>query len=439
MQRYSIHGQTASEISASVERAIASGEIAPGTRLPTVRALAGDLGLSPTTIAAAFRDLRVRGLIAGDGRHGTAVLPRPPLITRAPVAIPAGVRNLALGNPDPVFIPDLSRVLARLGPIRRIYGDRQIDGHLAALAAAMFAACEIPAEHLAVVSGACDGVERALAAWLRAGDVIALEDPGYPNIADLAHALGLRIRPMRVDERGPVPDELERALRGGAAAIVITPRAQNPTGAALDAERAGELRRILVRYPETLLIEDDHAGPIAGAPALSLAGLDRPRWAVVRSVSKSLGPDLRVAVMAGDETTIGRIAGRQRLGPGWVSTILQRLVAELLRDADTLTLVSAAERAYSERRRALIDALARRGIGAMGRSGMNVWIPVAEEGATAQALVGAGWGVAPGERYRIATSPAIRVTIAALAPYEAEDFADAMAATLKTGSRTHPA
>jgi DNA-binding transcriptional MocR family regulator len=439
MEHYSIRGRTASEISASVERAIASGAAAPGTRLPAVRVLAKNLGLSPATIAAAFRDLRVRGLIAGDGRRGTSVLSRPPVATRAPVTIPAGVRNLALGNPDPAFIPDLSRVIARLGPMRRSYGERQIDEQLATFASAMFAACGIPAEHLAVLSGACDGVERTLAAWLRPGDVIAMEDPGYPNVADLAHALGLRIRPMRVDEHGPIPAEFDRVLRGGAAAIVITPRAQNPTGAALTAERAGELRRIFARYCDSLLIEDDHAGPIAGAPALSLAGPELPRWAVVRSVSKSLGPDLRVALMAGDETTISRVAGRQRLGPGWVSTVLQQLVAELLRDADTLQLVSAAERAYVERRTALLDALARRGIDAMGRSGMNVWIPVAEEGAVAQALIGAGWGVAPGERYRIATPPAIRVTVAALLPSEAEEFADALAATLKTSGRTRPA
>ncbi len=439
LKHYRIAGRAASEIVASVERGIAAGALEPGAQLPTVRALARELGLSPATVAAAFRDLRTRGLIAGDGRRGTAVLPRPPLTTRGAVAIPPGVRNLALGNPDPAFIPDLSRALGRLGPSRRMYGETPIRPELRALAAAMFTACGIPAEHLAVTSGAFDGVERLLTAYLRAGDAIAIEDPGYPDVADLAHALGLRLRPMRLDEHGPVPAELDRVLRAGAAAVVITPRAQNPTGAALDSDRVGELRRILARHPETLLIEDDHAGPVAGAPALTLASRECGRWAVVRSVSKSLGPDLRLALMVGDETTVNRVVGRQRLGAGWVSTILQRLVAELLRDSEILELISAAESAYGERRAALIGALARRGIAASGRSGLNVWIPVAEEAATAQALIGAGWGVAPGERYRIASAPAIRVTVAALAAAEAESFAAALATTRAAGGRTRPA
>ena len=72
------------------------------------------------------------------------------------------------------------------------------------------------------------------------------------------------------DETGPVPDDLARALRAGVAAFILTPRAQNPTGAALDAARVRELRRVLGRHPDVLVVEDDHAGPVAGAPGLSV-------------------------------------------------------------------------------------------------------------------------------------------------------------------------
>jgi DNA-binding transcriptional MocR family regulator len=46
--------------------------------------------------------------------------------------------------------------------------------------------------------------------------------------------------------------------------VILTPRAQNPTGAALDERRARDLRKVLDDFPAVLLIEDDHAGPVAG-------------------------------------------------------------------------------------------------------------------------------------------------------------------------------
>src|SRR3546814_7524417 len=88
------------------------------------------------------------------------------------------------------------------------------------------------------------------------------------------------------------------------------------TGARLTAARARTLTRLLKRYPAVLLVEDDHAGDVSGAARFTLApreGEGRP-WAVVRSVSKFLGPDLRVALVAGDPMTIARLRDQQALG-----------------------------------------------------------------------------------------------------------------------------
>jgi len=176
-----------------------------------------------------------------------------------------------------------------------------------------------------------------------------------------------------------------------------------------------------------LILEDDHAGPVAGTPYRTLT-VGRERWAVVRSVSKSLGPDLRVAVVAGDARTLSRVEGRQNLGIRWVSHILQQLVASLWRDKRVQRQLVAAAKTYTERRDALLHALRMRGFEPHAASGMNVWIPLREEASVVNALLQRGWAVNAGERYRLKSAPAIRVTIAALPPADAERFADDLAA-----------
>ena len=296
------------------------------------------------------------------------------------------------------------------------------------LAAGMFAADRIARGPIAVMGGALDGIERVLQARLRPGDRVAVEDPGYFAVLDLLGALGLIAVPVALDDFGPLPEEVERVLSGGVQAIIVTPRAQNPTGAALDYRRANDLRAILRAHSEVLVIEDDHAGPIAGTPALTLIEAGRPRWAVVRSVSKWLGPDLRTAFLTGDELTIGRVEGRQRLGAGWVSNLLQELVVAIWKDPRAERLVQRAAKAYASRRRALIEALAPFGIKATARSGLNVWIPVPEEAVVVQSMLEAGWAVAAGERFRLKSAPAVRVSIATMQNGEAERFAADFAA-----------
>jgi len=157
-----------------------------------------------------------------------------------------------------------------------------------------------------VVSGALDGIERVLEAHLRSGDRVAVETPGYAALFDLLRARGLMLLPVDMDERGMRPAALQGALERGASAVILTPRGQNPTGAALDGARARELGSVLDGFPRTLLIEDDHLGLLAGAE-LHTTVSGRARWAATRSVAKALGPDLRLAVLAGDPQTVARV------------------------------------------------------------------------------------------------------------------------------------
>lgn len=429
-EHYRIRGRSASEIAASIESGVRGAALAPGARLPTVRELARRLRVSPTTVAAAYQRLRLRGLLAGQGRRGTRVTHRPPLPTSSPAAVPAGLRNLADGNPDPALLPRAPGLPRPRRP--RLYGEGVHLPELLALARRRLAADGIAAGDLAVVSGGLDGIERVLQAHLAPGDRVAVEDPGFTGILDLLSALGLRPEPVRVDDSGLVPADLDRVLREGVGAVVVTPRAHNPTGAALDAARARRLREVLDRHPAVLVVEDDHAGPVSGAAPVTLC--PRPqRWAIVRSVSKSLGPDLRLAVLAGDAATVARVEGRLRLGMGWVSHFLQRAVVALWSDPRVMRRLAEAAEIYGRRRRVLIEALARRGIAAHGRSGFNVWIPVAEETAVTAALAERGWAVRAGEPYRMRTPAAVRVTVSTLEPQHAERLAADVAAVV------HPA
>jgi DNA-binding transcriptional MocR family regulator len=428
-------GAGAATISAAIEAEIADGRLRPETKLPPVRELAATLEVSPATVGAAYRSLKQRGFVLAERARGTIVAPVPPVRVKRVGLLPPGIRDLSSGNPDPSLLPSLSNALARVDPTHKLYGVPAKLPELERLAVADFAEDGVRGD-VAVTGGALDAIERALQTELRVGDRVAVEDPSWPRIGDLVHALGLVVEPVQVDAGGLVPDRLDAALRRGARAVIVTPRGQNPTGAAIDAERARALRVVLGSYPDVLTIEDDYVARVAGAPYVPVHHAEA-RWAVVRSLSKVLGPDLRIATVAGDALTISRIEGRQRLGPGWVSQILQQLAVLLLRDRTAARLLSRAAKTYAKRRQSLVAALQERGIAAMGDSGLGVWIPLADEAAAVRELLGQGWAVSPGERYRFESAPGLRVTTADLEPDEAERLADAIAALGRAPAATY--
>jgi DNA-binding transcriptional MocR family regulator len=417
-EQYQISGSSAGAIAADVEAAVATGGLAPGAPLPSVRVLARTLAVSPTTVAAALAELRRRGVVVSRPRSGTTIAERPPL--RRPVAaVPQGARDLATGSPDAALLPELPALPAP----QRLYGGDPVLPELADVAAAAFAADGVPVTRVAAVNGALDGIERVLAAHLAPGDVVAVEDPGWPGVFDVVRMLGLRPAGVAVDERGMLPDALPAAR-----AIVLTPRGHNPCGAAFDAERARALAAALP--DDVLVIEDDHLGPVAGTPYHTVVA-GRARWAAIRSVSKWLGPDLRLAVMTGDETTLARVEGRQSLGPGWVSGLSQRAAAHLWADPR----IALAAEVYTERRNTLADLLS------LPRplSGINLWVPVPDEDTAVRALLADGWAVAAGRPYRLSGGPAIRITTAALDVADAPSLAASVERAISPPHRTRAA
>ncbi|MFD9648820.1 GntR family transcriptional regulator, partial [Streptomyces sp. NPDC059082] len=208
----------------------------------------------------------------------------------------------------------------------------------------------------------------------------------------------------------------------GARAVIVTDRAQNPTGACVTEERARALRRVLAAHPGVLLVEDDHGHGIVAQPLHPLAGLTDHAPTAPPPPPRA-GPPPGIGATPRPPPPAARVHARPRLGPGWVSRLLQQAVAHLWAtgavDPDVVA------RAYGKRRDGLVRALARRGVEAHGRSGMNVWVPVADEtGAVARLLAG-GWAVAPGARFRTDTGPAVRITVSGLAAADVEALAEA--------------
>lgn len=426
------HKKTASSksIAEELERAIDAGRYRGGESLPTIRGLAEELGVSPTTVNAAFAILRAQGRIVGKRRGGSVVVGRIEL-QRAGEVAPFVGRNLAVANPDPAFLPALKPVIDRLLGERRLYTDIVDNADLISFFRSELEADRVDARQIGIASGAMDAIERGLMAMTAPGDTIGIEDPTYPPYATMARALGLRVVRLPLDAQGITVPGLRAALAARAKAIVVVPRAQNPTGASFDAKRARELRALLKHAPDVGVIEDDYLAIVAGTPLHSIAD-GQTRWLHVRSLAKTIGPDIRVAPFAADELTLARIIARQRIGCGWVSNLLQDTAAAVLRAPSTRKLLRSATAAYAKRREAFLAACTRHGLHARGYGGLTVWVETPDEADAVRSALAAGFAIDAGARYREHAAPGVRVTITTMTAEESETLARALARASST-------
>lgn len=429
-----IDGRRSPDIAAAIARHIRDQQAPAGTLLPTVRTLAGALGVSASTVSDAWRTLRANGIIETDRRRGTTVrADRPGGADRAwhvPVAPGALGTDLSTGTPDPRLLPDLRRALeqATAGHQVTSYLDRPV---LPGLEVELRRRWPFDPERITLLDGAQDALDRLIAATVSFGDRVVVETPTFPPILDMLELAGAEIIGIPLDDEGPRLDRLEVAMRDRPTVAVLQPRAQNPTGVAWSRPRTEALASIL-DSGDVLTIEDDHSGLVAGAP-LHTTGSYRPARTVhVHSFSKSHGPDLRLAAVGGPSEIIDAVVRRRQLGPSWTSRLLQHVLLGLLTDPDAEQAVRAAQTTYQRRRADVVTALRSQGVelGATG-SGLNVWVPVADERDALVALAAAGVGAAPGSPFVVEPDGRdhIRVTISAV------DDADTLATTIAAAAR----
>lgn len=430
----SITAKTAAEIAEVVRDLVDTGQLSPGASLPPVRALAEQLEVNRNTVVAAYGLLVQAGVAVTRGRAGTRIVDLQPLPQEGFSNV-KGMTDIASGNPDPALLPAAGKALAQLAagePV--LYGQPVIDPDLAQWARQVLSA-DVGHAELTVTAGSADAVQRLLADSLTIGDAVGFEQPCFLTTLQTAQAAGYRPIAIPVDDQGVTIEGLRAALEEGIRAVVVTPRAQNPTGAVISASRARHLRALLARYPHVLIIEDDHFWQVSGHPYRSIIPKNHPRWALVRSVSKSLGPDLRVGIVGSDRLTASRLAAHIRSGAMWVSHLLQRLTYLLTTGPDTPAQLAHASAEYARANGELIVALQAKDITATSADGVNVWVNLATLAApVVDALGTRGWLVRDGAEFSLdATDDAaqhIRVTIHQLTGHQMEQFVADLVAVL---------
>ncbi|MDV3126734.1 aminotransferase class I/II-fold pyridoxal phosphate-dependent enzyme [Mycobacterium sp. 21AC1] len=427
-----ITGSTAIEIAASVRRLVDAGTLAPGASLPPVRDLAQRLEVNRNTVGSAYRKLVHAGVAVTGRRAGTVIAGRNGKVDQEGFTPDTTLRDIGSGNPALSFLP--APVSLRVPQSRILYGESTVDPILAEWAGAWIAADHPRPMRLTVTGGAVDAVERLLAQALTQGDGVALEDPCFLASINTVRLGGYRPIPVTVDAQGMTVDSLRSALEAGARAVVCTPRAHNPTGVSLSTTRARALRSVLADHPHVLVIEDDHYSLLSMSKYHSLIAPTRTRWALVRTVSKFLGPDLRVAVVASDDHTAEQLA--TRIGPGrtWTSHVLQRAAVAMLTDPATLELISRAREHYSERNHHFARLLQTRDLKIVIGDGLNVWLPVTSDVRTvSEQLLKRGWIARTGDSFsltRAAHGGHLRLTVHELDDAQAAALADDLAAAL---------
>ncbi|GAA3771987.1 aminotransferase class I/II-fold pyridoxal phosphate-dependent enzyme [Microbacterium kribbense] len=428
-----IAGSTATEIADSVRDLRERGQLRAGDALPPVRTLAEHLGVNRNTVAAAYRQLTTAGLVQTLGRGGTRIADPAPLAQEG-FAAGTVLRDVGTGNPDPTLIPDPTAALPAVMGRPVLYGEPVIDAALAEWSQDWLAADLAPREfRLTITSGAVDAVERLLAQALTQGDAVALEDPCWLAGIQTARLGGYRTVPVPIDAEGMTVAGLTAALAQGVRAVVCTPRAQNPTGASLSDRRAADLRAVLADHPYVLVIEDDHFSLLSQQPFHSIVGPGHRRFALVRSVSKFLGPDMCLAVTASDPQTAERLALRLSPGTTWVSHLLQRLTHALLVDDDARAQITAAGVHYAQRAQAFAQLLRVQGLDAAAGDGLNLWVAVpASARSVSEQLMRRGWLARTGDEFRLEATDShhLRLTVHDLDDADARRLAADLAAAV---------
>ncbi|MFD4545268.1 PLP-dependent aminotransferase family protein [Streptomyces sp. NPDC058466] len=355
----------------ALREAVRGGRLAPGTRLPSSRSLAADLGIARNTVADAYADLVAEGWLTARQGSGTRVAERT-VVRPSPEAAPRRreqgrpTYDLVPGSPDLASFPraewlKAARRALTAAPYDALgYGDPRGRPELrTALAGYLSRARGVRADpdRIVICSGFSDGLT-LLGAVLRARGLrsLAVESYGLDVHWNLLHRSGLRTIPVPFDELGTRPGDLT-----GVRAVLLTPAHQFPMGVPLHPDRRAAVVD-WARRTGGLILEDDYDGEFRydRQPVGALQGLDPDRVVYLGTASKSLAPALRLGWMVLPPSLAAEVLSLKGEG-GWSTGALDQLtLAEFLTSGAYDRHVRAARLRYRRRRDALVAALAGR-------------------------------------------------------------------------------
>ncbi|MBN8930559.1 MAG: PLP-dependent aminotransferase family protein [Rhizobium pusense] len=401
---------------------VRAGLLPVGTRLPAIRDLAYELGVSPATISEAWSELRQQKIVSGRGRNGTWVcaerfVAKPERLASAG-HYGANVLDLSMAVPDRTLLPPLAKAMAHATFVSDL-NSYERSRIVPELKDALAATWPYAAEAFLAINGGYNGVYTTVRALVRPGSVVAVEHPTAMRLLDILEDLGVKIVPVLSDEQGPVPTSLKHAMTERPAAFLFQPRLHSVTGQTVTPERMQALADVLANS-DTLIIEDDGIADISAEKPVSLGSRLPDRTVRILSFSKTLGPDLRLAVLSGSKAIVEQIQSYRAFSAGWTSRVLQAAVAWLIRDKETSEIVANARGIYQERRDALSRELLERGVSTMPGSGLCLWVPVESESFAMVTLAARNIAVVPGNKFSILPSAHIRVATSNLASGHAQ-------------------
>jgi GntR family transcriptional regulator/MocR family aminotransferase len=377
------------QIHEGLRTAILGGQLRPGQRIPSTRALAEELNVSRMPVLTAYEQLLHEGYLEGRVGSGTfvsAALPDDLLAVPARGDAPRGAGRTArrrsphardeggLG-PFRMSLPALdrfphaawARLVARhahaLTREQMAYGDpagliplrEAIADHLRASRAVR---CE--ADQILVVSGSQAALRLAAAVLFEPGDRVAIEEPGYVGARSALAAGGATLVPVPVDDEGIRVDALRR--RGGRVrAAYVTPSHQYPLGMSMTVSRRFALLEWAARN-DAWVLEDDYDSEYryVSRPVGALQGMDtHERVIYIGSFSKVLFPALRVGYMIVPEGLRQRFADAREALDIFGATLYQLVLAEFLADGHFARHLRRMGVVYRERRDALLEGLDR--------------------------------------------------------------------------------
>ncbi|KQR36573.1 MULTISPECIES: aminotransferase-like domain-containing protein [Agrobacterium] len=411
-----ITNKTIRGIALETSALVRAGVLPVGTRLPAMRDLAYELGVSPATISEAWSELRQQKIISGRGRNGTWVCAERFIAKPERLASSghygANVLDLSMAVPDQALLPPLAKAMVyatSVGDLNSYARSRIVPELRDAIAGDW----PYEPEAFLAMNGGYNGVYTTLRALVRPGSVVAVEHPTAMRLLDILEDLGVKIVPVLSDGEGPLPASLSQALAERPAAFLFQPRLHSVTGQTVTLQRIEALAGVLAES-DTLIIEDDGLADISAERPVSLGKRFPDRTVRIVSFSKTLGPDLRLAVLSGSASIVEQIQSYRAFSAGWTSRVLQAAVAWLIRDEETSQIVAAARATYQERRDTLARELRERGVQTMPGSGLCLWVPVQSEPFAMVTLAARNIAVVPGNKFSILPSAHIRVATSKL-------------------------